>query len=484
MGQIITKLYTVSLDTPSDPSHNIFSSIQEAIDAADSGTTIVLNGGDHSGPNYGSIIIKSGLRFIGLNRARIVSPIESTAREESDIIFESVIFKNKNNATLTFANTKGFLFRNCEFQIDIKGIPIGGYNPRVRFGFQLSNSSALLQNPIFCINVEEIEVFIAIGADDNSSYLSLQSPIIRICYKNICKLETYFYRGVSKASTIPYFEAFSSSIHYKTEMVRSHKYDGHCCIKEKDHRKCSKRHCENDCSSRCKSSHHCCEKKCKRNKVIPLNVRLFRGLDCVNATLTGTKAYFIEGKGAFNIAGGDSPIYINGLTVSTTVPKEWEIGDFNNILLTSFMSNMKSACDIKEYHCIDKCDKCTYGKDADCDDSVPCDQPSYPTQPCDQQPCGQQPYGQQPCGKQQCGQQPCSPQPCGQQPYSQQPCASCSSCVATVPNIGTPFIIPGICTDTQPCGMNPCPHKHRSSKNSKNKFKDVSESEDNSAYFY
>ena len=392
MGQVIPKLYTVTIGARSDPAEHLFGSIQDAIDAADFGSTILLTGGDHSGFGLDPIHVKSGLRFLGLNKARIVSPIvlyerpnsKSNISEGSDIIFDSIIFKNKNNCSIEFANLKGLLFRNCEFQIDIKGIPISGCTPNARFGFHLSNSSALLQNPIFCINIEDIEVFIAIGADDNSTYLSLQSPIIRIEYKNVCKLETYFFRGVTHSSSVPYFEAFSSSIHYKTDSIRKHIYDGHCCLREKDRRQCGKRHCDrcdDYCNSRCKLAHECCEKKCKRNKTRPSNVRLFRGIDCVNTTINSTKIYFIEGKGSFNIAGGDSNIYVNGLSASTSNPHDWEVGDFNNLLLTSFMSNLKSACDIKECHCINDCSD-------DKDSRLPCPLPCPQTAPFQQQvPC-------------------------------------------------------------------------------------------------
>jgi len=436
MGQVVAKLYTVVIGAHSDPSQHIFGSIQDAIDSVEPGSTIILSAGDHIGsnyeidrgrikdPNYGCIRMKSSLKFIGLQGARIISSIIG---EVSDVVFDNVIFKNSDNKSIEFKDGKGYLFRNCEFQINIKGVKNSNIGD-IRFGFRLVGGSALLQNCIFCVSAEDLEIFIVIGADGGSSYLSLQSPIIRVQYKDVCKLETYFFRGVKNSATIPYFEAFSSSIHYRTEVFRETNYDGHCCLREKDRRRCGKRHCgqcTNDSPRRCKQSHTCCDDKCKRGKFEPINARIFRGLDCVNASLNSTKIYFIEGKGALNIAAGDAPIYMNALTASANVGNDWEVGDFCNILLTSFQSNLKCACEIKECHCITDCPK-----EKDCDHS------SSESSSDDDHNCKHN----KPCA---CPQQPF---PCPQQPCVMNICPPCP-----LPPIPEPLPIP------TPCGANPCP---------------------------
>lgn len=325
MGQVIPKLYTVIPGSSSDPHQHIYGSIQEAIDNVESGSTIVLAAGDHLGLNSGPIRMRSSLRFVGLQGSRILSSIIG---EVSDVIFDDVVFRNFENESIEFTGGKGYLFRNCEFQIDISGSFIkrkrwtdgDNHNADIRFGFHLSGGSALLQNPIFCINVENLDVFIVIGADGGATYLSLQSPIIRVNYKNVNKLETYFFRGMKKSPVIPYFESYSTSAHYRTDPSNERMYDGHCCLRDK--KKCIKRHCNrcgDDSDYKCKQSHSCCDKKCKKQIVDPNNIRLFRGLDCVNAGINSTKVYLIEGKGSFNIAAGDAPIYVNGLTVSASV---------------------------------------------------------------------------------------------------------------------------------------------------------------------
>lgn len=459
MGLVIPKLYFV-VPGVSEPERQIFATIQDAIDAAEHGTTITLTAGDFAGNGSDPIRLKSGLKFVGLNKAKIISPVVG---EASDVVFEGIVFKNRHNYGLEFPNLKGLIFRNCEFLIDIRGAPSGGCHPSVVFGFRLSNSSAILENPIFCIDVEDVEIFVAIGADDDSTYLSLQSPIIRVQYKNVCKLETFFYRGIKKSSSIPYFEAFSSSIHYRTESCKKKVYDGHCCLKEKDRRRCNKRHCgrcEDSCDSRCKRSHECCDKKCKRKREIIANVRLFRGIDCVNSSLIGTKIYFIEGKGLFNIAAGDATVYVNSLTASTTSPDNWEMGSFNNLLLTSFMSDLKCACEIKECHCIESCCE----KEECCELKIPC-APTFP-----------------PSCNQHCI------QPCGQ--HCAQPCFSPFSSITTsMPIQPIPPTIAG-CSSCQ-CGSDHCSHRRPQCWSNCNESSDRSDrsdksdrSTDDSAYFY
>jgi len=338
MGQNITKLYTVSLCESSDMSKNDFRSIQEAIDAAEPGSTIILSHGDHYGFNNDPIYLKSAIKFIGLQGTRIMSPVIG---EVTDVVFENIIFKNKDNNSLEFRNGKGYLFKNCEFHINI-----GKYDDKnIRFGFHLMGGSAILQNPIFCIDVNDTDVFVAIGADNGSKYLCLQSPIIRVQYSNVNKLETFFFHGNKDSNeNIPYFEAFSSSIHYKNQFI----YDGHCCLKKR--KQCFIKHCNKEICS-CKRSHSCCDKHCK---IISSSVRLFRGLNHINITINNTKVYFIDGHGIFNIADADSPIYINALTTSSNFPSNWEIGNFHNLLLTSFQSNLKYACEIDECHYVDE----------------------------------------------------------------------------------------------------------------------------------
>lgn len=370
MGQVIEKVYTVSPDSSSDLSHNLFGSIQEAIDAADSETTIILGPGNHVGDNSAPISMKSGLKFIGLPGSYIASPLIG---EVNDITFDNVVFKNQNNLSFDFANIKPLLFRNCEFQINIKGSKTSSGNPNVRFGFHIINSSAILQNPTFNINVENLDIFAVIAADNNCSHLSLQSPTIYVKYKNVHKIETYFFHGTTQSINIPHFESFSGSINYYGDTHNI--YDGHCCVKEDDKYKCTKRHCgrcningatsRNKVSNKCKLTHHCCDEKCKYNKEGQsaldssstkyfTNIRLFRGFNGVNTSIMSTKIYFIGGRGFFNIAGGDSIICINGLTAFATIGEDWELGDFNELLLSSFISNLKDADEIKECHYVNK----------------------------------------------------------------------------------------------------------------------------------
>ena len=479
MGQVVAKLHTVTIGVPTDPSQHTFGSIQEAIDNVEAGSTIVLSAGDHTGANSGPIRMRSSLRFIGLQGARIVSPIIG---DVTDVIYDNIIFRNVDNESIEFTDGKGYLFRNCEFHINIRGSTVRRNDSDIRFGFHLVGGSALLQNPIFCVDVEDLDVFIVIGADGGATYLSLQSPIIRVQYRNICKLETYFFRGAKNSLAIPYFESFSTSAHYRTDAARDRCYDGHCCVREKDRRRCGKRHCDrcrSDSDRRCKQSHSCCDKKCNRNKVEPATVRLFRGLDCVNASLMSNKVYLIEGKGSFNIAAGDAPIYVNGLTISATVGNDWEIGDFRNILLTSFMSNLKCACEIKECHCIEDCpkDNCDDNQD-DC--SEECDEPCqkhrcqkqfqplcpqpypcpfppqpfpFPSQPCPPPPCPPPSCIPQPCIPQPCTPQPCIPQPCIPPPCPPPPCPP--------PPCPPPPCPPQPCPPPpcppQPCPPQPCP---------------------------
>src|SRR5579871_454709 len=130
MGHVNTKLHTVFPDTPSNPSQHIFGTIQEAIDAAESGSTIVLMAGDHSGTN-GPIRMKSSLTFISFQSARIISSIVG---EVSDIIFDNITFKNSSNRSIEFTHGKGYLFRNCEFQITMKGSE-SSKRHNIKFGF-------------------------------------------------------------------------------------------------------------------------------------------------------------------------------------------------------------------------------------------------------------------------------------------------------------------------------------------------------------
>lgn len=377
MGQALPKVYIVNIDQPSNPDQGHFNSIQEAIDFADYGSTIVLSAGDHTGPDSNVIRMKSNIHFIGLQGSKITSKIVG---ETTGVIFDNVVFRNVDNQSIEFRDSKGYLFRNCEFQITLRESK--HHSEKIRFGVHFVGGSALIQNSIFSADVEDINVFILLGADNDASYLSLQSPIVRVQYKNVCKLETFFFRGIKKSSVIPYFEAFSSSIHYRTVSCDDNVYDGHCCIKEKERRKCERHHCGRcggDESDKCKKSHSCCDKKCKKCKVTPASIRLFRSLDCVNVSLIGTKFYFVQGKGLFNIAAGDAPVYINGLTVTATNGDKWEIGDFRNILLTSFMSNLKCASEIKECHFIEnnQADDCS---DSQSDES--CDRPRRGCLPC------------------------------------------------------------------------------------------------------
>lgn len=440
MGQVSDKIHTVCPGSRTNTSNRVYGSIQEAIDYADCGSIIILNSGDHFGHNKGPINMKSHLHFYAMHDANICAPLNG---EHSDIIFDNVVFKNCDNESLLFRG-KGYLFRSCEFHIRMKGCSEKVKRNDVRFGFHLAGGSALLQNPIFCVDIEDMEVFVIIGADCAATYLSLQSPIIRVKYENVCKIETYFFRGVSKMYTIPYFEAFSTSAHFRTEDY-CFEYDGHCCRS-----KCEKKHCCKK-SCKCKRSHGCCEVKCKRTSRLAASIRLFRGIDCVNTSIMSTKMYFINGDGCFNIAAGDTAVYINGLSAIASDNRRWEVNEFRNIYLSSFMSNLKNACNVKDYRfpkedCKEDCtEESDYSRcDESCDDGcdVPCIQPCPIPVPCASPiaPC-------LPCASP-CGPNPCCPSPCPSIP----PCNPCIPNELCLPLIENP------CPPKCPCGDSPCTH--------------------------
>lgn len=323
MGQNLTKVFTVSDDCSNVRSSTHFTSLQDAIDNSYPGCTILIDGGEHELSN-----ITSSIHIIGLNGAKI---LPSNLGESFDVTFENIIFENCDNVGLLFKDCRGYVFKNCEFYITLNGC-----KQECVFGVNFVSSSALFQNPIFCIDVEDLDIFVALGASCSTGYLSLQSPIIRINYRDVNKCDTYFFRGSDDKQYPPYIESFSASIHYRN-MKRT---------------------------SKCKKS----------------NIRLFRGLNQVNSFMNNTRIHFVEGKGKFNIAAGDSYIYINGLTASSDNPDDWEIGSFRNILLTSFQSNLTSSCDINEFTCVEPkkyktfstCNKCSaYPCYCDNNDSLP-----------------------------------------------------------------------------------------------------------------
>ena len=379
MGLAITKLYIVSPGTPSDPARHIFGTIQEAIDVAEIGSTIVLGAGEYTGYNHLPIQIKSYLLFVGLQDAKIISPIVG---KTLGVTFQNVIFSNNDNKSIEFKDSKGLLFRNCEFQIKNDGSQNIKDSDRSReasykrhhhkdYGIQILNGSATFDNSFFYPNIENIKSFALIAGNSNTTYIRLSSPVIRVQYKNVCKIETFVFHGIKNSSIIPYFEAFSSSIHYSTNSIHNKVYDGHCCLKGKKKHSCKKNHCsKKHKSDKCKHSHHCCDKKCNHNKIEHTTIKLYRNCDCVNSSINNTKIFFSGGKGQFDIAAGDSLIYINGLTASASVGDDWEIGDFHNILLKGFMSNLKCACDIKECQCIDECPKDESSDDNDDDHHI------------------------------------------------------------------------------------------------------------------
>lgn len=325
MGQVIPKTYVV-VGGVSNPDNNQFNDIQKAIDSVEYGSTLVLCSDNYSSST--AIKLKSGIKFIGLNKCKISCLFTG---EASDIIFENITFENVNNSSIQFLDIKGLLFINCEFVINIKGTFRGRGKEKIKgskdkfskkesstivSGFLLSDSSALFRNPIFYVDVENVEIFATIAVDKGSSYITLQSPIIRVKYKNVHRLETYLYKGCKDLNT-GYFKAFSSCIHYRP--ISSSKESSN-------------------------KSHYIDDGDFER----PINIRLFRGANLFNTTIIGTSILFIDGLGTFDISSSNCLVYINGLTASSSNPIKWKIGEFNNLLLTAFMSNLKYSSEIKE----------------------------------------------------------------------------------------------------------------------------------------
>lgn len=337
MGQAITKLYIVNLGSGSSPENNIYGSIQEAINNADPGTTIVLSSGDHVGVDDGPIVIRSGIKFLGLEGSRIIAPLIG---DSLDVTFENITFANYDNQPIEFVNSRGLLFKGCQFIVKLLGTASSSITEAdIRFAIHINSGSALFQNCIFDVTAENIDILIVMGATNDASYLSLQAPIIRVQYKDIIKIETFYFKGVKKSPNVPYIESFSISAHY-INIATNAEYNCKCIPS----------------SNKNKSKNNgCCQKVCqnKRQEAEQSTyIRLFRGLYCVNASFNGTKLNLVGGSGTFNIASNNSLIYINALTVSSSNNK-WSVGYFRNILLSSFMSNLIQSCDIKECPCID-----------------------------------------------------------------------------------------------------------------------------------
>ena len=270
-----------------------------------------------------------------------------------------------HNKGLEFKDCDNLVFVNCQFEVNIR-------NSRENaFGLRLSGGSARLQNPVFDISVEDTPLFVVVAADRGANYLIVQTPLIKVNYHRVYKLETYVFKGSERNTKIPYFEAFSSSIHYNTRPFVEYRYDGHCCLKQSqghDRPRCKHRHCSS-CqgtdvpqstgqvkNDKCDKLHACCYKRCSTNRPKITTIRLFRGMDQVSATINAVKLIANEGKGIFNIAAGNSCIFINGLTAITNLPDNWEVGHYRNIFISAFVSNYKSACKIKEFNCIKEVD--------------------------------------------------------------------------------------------------------------------------------
>jgi hypothetical protein len=265
-------------------------------------------------------------QFIGLAGATIRGPIPKC---RGDLIFENIIFK----ATTSLDFYGNHIFRNCEFQIHINEIA------KVKYGIHIIGGSALFQNCIFRMTVRNVTAFIAIGVDHRAPGIILQAPIVDIKYRNVAKLETFY---VNNKDNTSYCECHSGTIYYTNE--QSTAYDGHCC--QKRGQKCSKKHCSKP-GCTCRAFHSCCADKCRKRT----EIRLFRGTGTVVASFQSNTLHLNKGSGFFNIAHGDSLVYINGLTAIST-QSTWDLGKFHNILLSSFVSNLKYASEIVETRCV------------------------------------------------------------------------------------------------------------------------------------
>jgi hypothetical protein len=320
--------------------------------------TIILSSDEHTG---WTTPCTENYQFIGLAGAIIRGPLP---KSRGDLIFENIIFKNRANQSLDFYGNH--IFRNCEFHINISHTlakarspyvveTIGSVNEmsKIRYGLHIIGGSALFQNCIFRMTARHVNVFIAIGVDHRAPGIILQAPIIDIKYRNVAKLET-FYVNSNNSENNAYCESYSGIIYYTNE--QNSIYDGHCCQK-----RCSKKHCPKP-NCNCRAYHTCCAKKCRKRT----EIRLFRGVGPVITSFQSQTIHLNRGNGFFNIAHGDSLVYINGLTAIATgsiatgsiatgsiaTGSNWEVGKFHNILLSSFVSNLKYASEIVETHCL------------------------------------------------------------------------------------------------------------------------------------
>lgn len=339
MGQTQHKLCTVDSSTSMN---DVVTAIESELETTkkrrkeETNHTIMVTNGEHGG---WTVPCTANYQFVGLAGAIIRGPLPKC---RGDLIFENIIFKNANNQSLDFYGNH--IFRNCEFHIHINEVvKLKSEVSKTFFGIHIIGGSALFQNCIFRMTVRNVNVFVAIGVDHHAPGIILQAPIIDIKYRNISKLETFYVNTRSSTNTnTTYCEVYSGTIHYTNEQSHEQTYDGHCCQK-----RCSKKHCTK-ANCNCKGSHLCCSRKCRKR----IAIRLFRGVGTVIASFQSNTVHFNKGNGFFNIAHGDSLIYLNGLTCISGPVSSWEVGKFHNILLSSFVSNLKYASEIIETHCL------------------------------------------------------------------------------------------------------------------------------------
>lgn len=353
MGQISTKFQIVSPENLNNPSFRQYNSLQSAIDSADNNSTILLDTTNYTG----EIRLRSGLKFTGINLPHWSGKFIESA---NDIIFENIIFENSNNDPIVFENMHGLVFRNCEFQIKLsKDNCSRDFTSKkdVDFGIKLINTSAVFENCVFIATVNGVGTFILLDISKKSSYVILQSPIIRVNYTNSYRFETFVVRG-PKCGKSSSFECFSASMIYRS----LHKDE--CCDKS-----CRQKHCQcSNLPNKCSSSHVCCSDKCRSNESV--NIRLFRGFDQVYASLTATTVRLIHGRGYINLAASDEYVYVNTLTVSAAKRDNWWVGDYKNLFLSSFISNLRKADDVPNYNVIES------KNDESMLSGIRCDQPS------------------------------------------------------------------------------------------------------------
>ena len=337
-----SKTLTVNINSYTDISRLIFRSLPDTINHLNINDTIKLSTGRHK-----ACPLRRQLHLIGDSETIIEGSFKGNY---SDSVFENIIFDGVDE----FCDVDNLIFRNCQFIMNINGDSC----KKILFGLRFICCSAIFQNCIFNIKIANVKRFVMLNGEDSS--LTLMSPIIRVDYKNVCRMDTFLLcNGM--------FESFSSSITYTNIGESKHQNDGHCCMDK--YNTCDLTHCgEYHSNNSCKCAHTCCDKKCKyrNNSAI---IRLFRGIKNVISSLSSTKILFKNGRGFFDIADGDSITYINGLTAIATCFHDWKMRYFTKILLKSFMSNLLQACDIPECGCVDS--SCETESESYSDD-IPC----------------------------------------------------------------------------------------------------------------